>query len=111
MSGKHSDKLLVGIHSVEAALERAAGQIRAIYVAGESRNARVHELERKARELGVRVMTASRAALERRSDGGRHQDIIAEFARPTPGVKRTSTGCWRPSAALPWSWCWTACRT
>jgi 23S rRNA (guanosine2251-2'-O)-methyltransferase len=80
MSGKHSDKLLVGIHSVEAALERAAGQIRAIYVAGESRNARVHELERKARELGVRVMTASRAALERRSDGGRHQDIIAEFA-------------------------------
>ncbi|MDX1380803.1 MAG: 23S rRNA (guanosine(2251)-2'-O)-methyltransferase RlmB [Xanthomonadales bacterium] len=72
--------LLVGIHSVGAALERAPERLRRLLVAEECRNPRVRELQDRARELGVRVQTESRAVLDRRCDGERHQDVIAEFA-------------------------------
>jgi 23S rRNA (guanosine2251-2'-O)-methyltransferase len=64
---------------VEAALDRAPQDVREILVAEESRNPRVRELEQRARGLGVRVLAESRAALDRRSEGERHQDVVAEF--------------------------------
>jgi len=76
----NDDGLLVGIHSVGAALERAPERLHRVLVADECRNPRVRDLERRARELGVRVQTESRAVLDRRCDGERHQDVIAEFA-------------------------------
>jgi len=75
-----SDGLLLGIHSVGAALERAPQRLRRVIVAEECRNPRVRDLERRARELGVSVHTESRAVLDRRCDGERHQDVLAEFA-------------------------------
>jgi 23S rRNA (guanosine2251-2'-O)-methyltransferase len=75
-----SDALLVGIHSVSAALERAPARLRQVIVAEECRNPRVRGLERRARELGVAVRTEARAVLDRRCDDERHQDVIAEFA-------------------------------
>lgn len=72
--------LLIGIHSVDAALTRAPRQLREITIAEECRNPRVRELEQRARGLGVGLRTAARAALDRRSEGQRHQDVIAEFA-------------------------------
>jgi 23S rRNA (guanosine2251-2'-O)-methyltransferase len=71
--------LLIGVHSVEAALARAPQRVHEIRIAEECRNPRVRELEQQARRLGVRVLAESRAALDRRSDGERHQDVVAEF--------------------------------
>jgi len=72
--------LLIGIHAVDAALSRAPGQLIQVIVAEGSRNPRVHELQQQARQKGVRVIVENRAVLDRRSDGERHQDVIAEFA-------------------------------
>jgi 23S rRNA (guanosine2251-2'-O)-methyltransferase len=79
MSSKNAPSLLIGIHSVDSALSRAPQQLTSITVAVECSNPRVRELEARARESGIRVQTESRAVLDRRSDGQRHQDVIAEF--------------------------------
>ena len=71
--------LLTGIHSVDAALNRAPDRLKTVTVAQECRNPRVRKLEERARGLGVPVRTESRAVLDLRSDGQRHQDVIAEF--------------------------------
>ncbi len=72
--------LLIGIHSVDSALSNSPGQVNVIVVAEECHNPRVKKLVQKACEAGIQVVTQPRALLERRSDGHRHQDIIAEFA-------------------------------
>jgi len=71
--------LLIGIHAVDAALSRHPGQLRRVVLAAESRNRRALELADRARQAGVVVETQPRAALDRRCDGQRHQDILAEF--------------------------------
>jgi len=79
MSKADSSSLLIGIHSVDSALTRAPQQLKAITIAAEASNPRVRELQERARQAGIRLLTESRAVLDRRSDGQRHQDIIAEF--------------------------------
>ncbi|MEE4217091.1 MAG: 23S rRNA (guanosine(2251)-2'-O)-methyltransferase RlmB [Xanthomonadales bacterium] len=71
--------LLIGIPPVESALEKSAGQVRLLVVAAGSKNPRVHALEKRARERGIRVESRPRAALDQDSDGQRHQDVMAEF--------------------------------
>lgn len=71
--------LLIGIHSVASALSRAPGQLRCLIIAEGSHNPRVRALEGQARQLGLRVLTEPRSSLDRRSEGERHQDVIAEF--------------------------------
>jgi 23S rRNA (guanosine2251-2'-O)-methyltransferase len=73
------ERLLIGIHAVDAALSRAPGQLRVVIMAAEARNPRTRELEQRARSLGVPVETAPRAALDRHSGGERHQDVVARF--------------------------------
>ena len=79
MSDSRQDSLLIGIHAVESALANVPGQLKVLMVAEESRNARVRKLEAAAREKGVRVVAGSRAVLDRRCEGQRHQDVVAEF--------------------------------
>jgi 23S rRNA (guanosine2251-2'-O)-methyltransferase len=79
MSMENPFSLLIGIHSIDSALAKAPQQLRLITVADECRNPRVQELAGRAREAGVRVITASRAVLDRKSQEQRHQDVIAEF--------------------------------
>jgi 23S rRNA (guanosine2251-2'-O)-methyltransferase len=79
MSSAARGSLLIGIHAVDAALSRAPEQLDTVFVAEDSRNARVRALEQRARQLGVRVVRESRAVLDRRSEGERHQDVIADF--------------------------------
>lgn len=77
-----SDKdvnLLIGIHAVESALSNAAGQVTTVIVADESHNPRVRDLVELARKSAIRVSIEPRSLLERRCEGERHQDIIAEF--------------------------------
>jgi 23S rRNA (guanosine2251-2'-O)-methyltransferase len=71
--------LLVGIHPVESALATAPERIRCLVLAAESRNPRAQALAEESRKRGVRVVSEPRAALDRRSGGARHQDVIAEF--------------------------------
>ena len=78
MAGK-SINLLIGIHSVESALSNMPGQVQVIRIAQESHNPRVLELAKLAGERGISVVKEPRALLERRSEGQRHQDILAEF--------------------------------
>ena len=70
---------LIGIHPVESALSQRPEQVRLLVVSNEARNSRVHELKRRAEELGIRVEVRARASLDRDSDGQRHQDVLAEF--------------------------------
>jgi 23S rRNA (guanosine2251-2'-O)-methyltransferase len=79
MSRNPDVALLFGFHPIEAALERSGGRIQSLLVASESRNPRARTLADQAREQGVHVRTEPRAALDRRSGGERHQDVIAEF--------------------------------
>jgi 23S rRNA (guanosine2251-2'-O)-methyltransferase len=79
MNASAHDSLLIGIHSINSALSRAPKQLKAVMVAAECSNPRVKKLEESIRDQGIRVVTESRAVLDRRCDGQRHQDIIAEF--------------------------------
>jgi len=79
MTQRKQASLLIGIHSVDSALTRVPAQLTVVKIADECRNPRVRALKEKAREKGVRVETESRAVLDRRSEGQRHQDVIAEF--------------------------------
>jgi 23S rRNA (guanosine2251-2'-O)-methyltransferase len=79
MAGRQA-QLLIGIHSVASALESAPDSVRRVLVADEARNARVRELEGRARELGRQVVRKPRAWLDRHCDDERHQDIAAEFS-------------------------------
>jgi len=79
MNASGQDSLLIGIHSVNSALSRAPKQLKAVMIAAECSNPRVKKLEESIRDKGIRVVTESRAVLDRRCDGQRHQDIIAEF--------------------------------
>ena len=79
MSGAARDTFLMGFHAVEAALSRAPEQVDRVIIAADSRNSRARKLEQRARQLGIPVAAEPRAALDRRSAGERHQDVIAEF--------------------------------
>jgi 23S rRNA (guanosine2251-2'-O)-methyltransferase len=83
-----SSSLLIGIHSVDSALSRAPRQLVLITIAQECGNPRVHELAGRARKEGIRVLTESRAALDRKSEDQRHQDIIAEFEAVNIGSEK-----------------------
>ena len=72
-------ELLIGIHPVAAALDSDPAQLTRLIIALEAGNPRVKELEEKARSLGVRIEHQARAALDRRSSGERHQDVLAEY--------------------------------
>jgi 23S rRNA (guanosine2251-2'-O)-methyltransferase len=64
---------------VDAALSRAPEQLSVLFIGEDSRNPRVRAREQRARQLGVRIVSEARSALDRRSDGERHQDVLAEF--------------------------------
>jgi len=88
MSKNDPSSLLIGIHAIDSALAKAPQQLRLITVADECRNPRVQELAGRAREAGVRVITASRAVLDRQSEEQRHQDVIAEFEANNVGGEK-----------------------
>jgi 23S rRNA (guanosine2251-2'-O)-methyltransferase len=88
MNQKMSSSLLIGIHSVDSALAKAPQQIRLLTIADGCRNPRVHEIAGRAREAGIKVITESRAVLDRRSGEQRHQDLIAEFDANNVGTEK-----------------------
>ncbi len=77
-----SADLLIGIHSVDAALKHDADNIIELYVESGSANARIKELVDRAKELGVKPHARDREALDRMTGGGRHQGIVARYRAP-----------------------------
>lgn len=72
-------QLLLGLHSVESAMTSQPDRIKVISVALESQNSRVRKLVERATVLNISVQAEPRSRLDSKSDGQRHQDIIAEF--------------------------------
>ena len=77
-----STELLIGIHSVEAALNYDVGNLVELYIETDSQNPRVRELAERARELGVKPHARDRAAMDRMTGGGRHQGVAARYKAP-----------------------------
>ncbi len=72
MSNDKRYSLLIGIHSVEAALDSRPQQVRRVILAEEVKNPRTLALQQKAHGLGLVIETRARAQLDRLSDGQRH---------------------------------------
>lgn len=77
-----STELLIGIHSVEAALNYDAGNILELYVESGQQNPRVRELAERARDAGVKPHARDKADLDRMTGGARHQGIAAKYRAP-----------------------------
>ena len=93
-AGKNTkpEHLLIGIHPVAAALNTSPGLVARLMIAQEAANPRVLELEQQARELGIKVEHHPRSFLERRSDGARHQDVLADFTANNIWAERDLDG-------------------
>lgn len=76
---KYSAALLTGIHSVSSALVQRPSQLLEIQVVRGSQNSRLQELCELAKSAAVPLSFVSRDALDKLSDGGRHQDVVAWF--------------------------------
>lgn len=77
-----STELLIGIHSVEAALNYDAGNILELYIESGQQNPRVRELAERARDVGVKPHARDKADLDRMTGGARHQGIAAKYRTP-----------------------------
>ena len=79
-----STELLIGIHSVEAALNHDAANITELYIESGLQNPRIKELAERARDLGIKPHARDREAMERMTGGGRHQGVAARYKTPPP---------------------------
>lgn len=77
VAAKPMTKLIFGIHSVEAALRHQPKSIKMLLFS--SHNTRLQGLQAQASQVGIPYRQASRTELDRLSDGGRHQGVIAEL--------------------------------
>ncbi len=78
MSGDENHHVY-GIHAVSAALESATPLVE-VRLAKGWHGRRLARLARSAREKGIRVRWVPREDLDRRSQGGRHQGVVARIA-------------------------------
>jgi len=69
-----------GVNALDALLDAHPERITQLWFASD--RGRVAELAARARELGIAVHSAQPAALDRMTDGARHQGIVAEFQPP-----------------------------
>ena len=68
-----------GIHSVRVMLTRSPQRIRRLLLASAREDARLGEIRALAQRAGVQVAPADVATLDKLSDGGRHQGVVAEL--------------------------------
>jgi 23S rRNA (guanosine2251-2'-O)-methyltransferase len=77
-----SRSLLAGIHAVRAALKHGAEQIISLHYDSARNDRRLRELLATARQVGLRPVAVDRAVLDRLSEGGNHQGVVAETRLP-----------------------------
>jgi 23S rRNA (guanosine2251-2'-O)-methyltransferase len=74
---------VVGINAVAAALENDPGNVRELLVEARARNPRLAEIAQHAREAGIAVRNVPSDALDKLSQGNRHQGVAANYATTT----------------------------
>lgn len=78
-----SKDVLSGIHAVESALKYDSDNVSEVMYAEDTRNPRVKQLLEEAKERGVRIHARSMAALDKLTQGERHQGVVAFYDAPT----------------------------
>ncbi len=78
-SKSSSGELLIGIHAVSSALQQLPSQLIEIQIAQGSQSSRLQEISDQARSEAVNLSFVSRDKLDKLTDGGRHQDVVAWF--------------------------------
>jgi 23S rRNA (guanosine2251-2'-O)-methyltransferase len=78
MSGEET---IIGLHAVAAALKGDPGNVLGIWVDRRRRDSRMGALLEEARRRGVSVQPLERAELDRLSEGGNHQGVVARLGR------------------------------
>ena len=73
---------LFGLHAVLAALEREPGSVAELWVDGARHDKRMAAILDLARQAGVRVHRADKAALEKLVGQARHQGVVARVHAP-----------------------------
>jgi len=80
------DPIAYGLHSVRALLERHPERVRLLWVeAGREDDPRLRPLLERARSAGVAIESVQRRTLDKRTEGGRHQGLLAHL-RPAPDL-------------------------
>ncbi|MEC9406838.1 MAG: 23S rRNA (guanosine(2251)-2'-O)-methyltransferase RlmB [Pseudomonadota bacterium] len=77
-------ELICGFHAVEAVLEQASQRVTSLWVQAGRKDSRMQNLAERAQALGVPVRQLPREELDRRSQGVRHQGVMAEVAARPP---------------------------
>ncbi len=75
--------LVFGLHAVRALLRQHPDRVRLLWLQQGREDGRAVELQRLARDLGLRVQSRTAAELDRLAEGGVHQGVVAEVA-PAP---------------------------
>lgn len=75
-----NDELIYGVHAVTAALRYEPERLQRVWLsAGGHRKRRLQELEAALRQYGLEPHYAERAELDRLSNGGHHQGVVARL--------------------------------
>ena len=80
---KPTADIIAGINPVVAALKANPQGITCLHVAAGAQNRRVKDIEMMAADLGVKVTTSPRHALDELAGMDRHQDVVAEVHKAT----------------------------
>lgn len=70
---------LYGLNAVGEALSQGR-KVRALWLQRQSDNARIKALAAKAEAVGIEIHQVERGVLDKKSDGARHQGVVAEVA-------------------------------
>lgn len=77
-----SKDVLAGIHAVESALKYDSDNVSEVLYADDTRNPRVKAVIEEAKERGVRVHARPMPALDKLTNGERHQGLVAFYQAP-----------------------------
>ncbi|MDH3514157.1 MAG: 23S rRNA (guanosine(2251)-2'-O)-methyltransferase RlmB [Gammaproteobacteria bacterium] len=80
------DQHVCGVHAVLAALKSAPDRVEEIWVSDTRGDRRVAAVLDAARAARVKIHKSPRAALDRMTDGVKHQGVVARLSQ-TPGLK------------------------
>ena len=78
--------VVFGLHAVRMLLQRHPERVRALWMQPGRDDARATELRQLARDLGLDVRTRSADELDRVTEGGVHQGVVADIA-PAPPLR------------------------
>lgn len=75
-------RMLCGFHAVQTALDHTPGSVVCLWLETGRQDRRSAQLQRTAQAAGIRIQSADRKQIERLSQGGHHQGVVAEVDLP-----------------------------